>query len=338
MSATSINLEDYFIPEYDDSYNPNRPFFSVDSEVDAKLAKHDGMSRMIFGAYQGKLPVVYDWQISGKPMPMAVILANIKQYVDYEKTAEYQDQSDLASQAILHLLNSKELLASRPHLQTQYKICDINGKPTDSFMPVTGLQAVIALSHIVGMGDNEIANVLETSHDCEAISFLQTVNYLSASSLNYAPLLFDKDFLIDALDDKQAENDNAEVVEDDGGVMYDSPEPTASSMLVCIDCSVIALFNEPINNSEIENNDWATALVRRYNSPRYRLKKACSVAQTNMDVFALWAAAILGLPFSATERYLNSGRSRNFLNMSHSDRVEIINDIKPLLENLSLEV
>lgn len=336
MPATTINLKDYFIPEYDDSYNPNRPFFSVDSEVDAKLAKHDGMSRMLFGAYQGKLPIVYDWQISGKPVPMAVVLSNIKQYNDYEKTAEYQDQSELASQAILHLLASRELLAMRPHLQTQYKLCDINGKPTDNFMPVTGLQSVIALSHIVGMGSDELTNVLETSHDCESISFLQTVNYLSASSLAYAPLLFDKDFLLEAVDDTRDEDDD-DAVEGDG-VLYDLPEQTASSMLVCVDCSVIERFNDAVNNSELEANDWATALVRRYNSPKYRLKKACSVAQSNMDVFALWAAAILGLPFSATERYLDSSNSRTYLTMSASDRVDVINDMKPLLENISLEV
>ena len=336
MPATTTNMEGYFIPEYDDSYNPNRPFFSVNSEVDAKLAKHDGMNRMIFGVYQGKLPVVYDWQLSGKPMPMSVILSNIKQYNDYEKTAEYQDQSELASQAMLHLLASSKELATRPHLQTQYKICDINGKPTKTFMPVTGLQAIIALSHIVGMGSDELTNVLETSHDCESISFLQLVNYLSASSLKYPPLLFDKDFLLEAVNDNRDEGYDDAI--DGDGIIYDLSEQTASGMLVCVDCSVVALFNEPINNSELETNDWATALVRRYNSPKYRLKKACSVAQSNMDVFALWAAAVLGLPFSATERYLHSSSSRTYLSMSASDRVDVINDMKPLIENISLEV
>lgn len=325
------DFNEYLLPELDKETGYSRPFFSVDSETDSKLAGHAGLAQVTFGAYQGRLPLVDSSQISGKPLPVSVILSKISNYKAYEPLASYKNISWAAANAVTHLFEHTEILKKLPHLQTYYKLCDMDGKPTDLYMPITGLQSIVALSELIAIEHEHPINTIDLSSECDDFGFVQLNHYLSNSSHPYPPLSFDKEFLEQSIENSY-DADSA----DDELMPYSPLEVIADTLLVCVNGYAIDDFHEPQCDMSLPSGDWVTHTLRRLKSPKFRLKKACATADQYTGVYALIAAAIVGKPYSSIERYMTS--NSKFTALSIAEKTQVIDDLKPLLENLSIEV
>lgn len=174
--------------------------------------------------------------------------------------------------------------------------------------PVSGIPALLMLNHRLD-SEHKNGNVLnELSATQEFSDIFELPTYTT-----YLPHEFCAD-----MDDVDSVSD----VEEVNKCLYVPLYVSASSEL-------------DLQFATIESQaDWAYRLIRNYTQGHYDLRLACATATKNVYVFALIAAAMIGINPEKLSSYMDSA---NYESLSDVQKYEVITTIKPLLEHIAFD-
>lgn len=334
---SEIKLNEYFLPELDDSTAYDRPFFSVDLSTDNELLEYISVNRGLYSGYQGILDHAYDWDISGTRLPYNIVMMSLRDLDDYLSVPDEYNLIEDTALIVNEILSSPDLIKGLENLQMVYQECDAEGDAIDSYLPITGLQAINALRQRVQIlrttGIDLPANVLSCAlgSDKGSLGLVILSHYIDNSDRGHPPLSIDMEFLSETGSNRRLGEDI-----DDALISPAVPEPAvADNLILTVYSHLLEAQHDPICRLAINSSDWARELLRKFKHPKYKLKKGCSTAEKHLGVFALLTAAILGKPSSAVQKYLTGDK---YNQLTDVERLNIISDIKPLIEAISAEV
>lgn len=335
---SEIKLDEYFLPELSDNSTYDRPFFSVDLSTDNELLEYVSVNRGLYSGYQGVLNHAYDWQISGSRLPYNILMMNIKDIGEYLSVPDNYRLIEDTALTVKAFLESAESIKALDNLQVVYQECDAEGNPVDNYTPITGLQAINAVRQTADIlnstGVESPANVLSCAlgSDKDALGAVILPHYIDNSEKVHAPLDIDLEFLVEPASNNRRLGD-----EDEGlmSVAQSSELMAPDNLIVTIYSNLMQSYHEPICKISMSSSDWVRELIRKFKHPKYKLKKGCATAEKYMGVFALLVAPIIGKPYSSVQKYLTGDR---FHQLAGAEQIEVIQDIKPLIEAISAEV